>query len=90
MNNAVQGHELRGTGVTEAYVVRRALDHKPEFMFVRSDDTTVAINPFSQKYQQRYNCHWITYISEHDNIVHELLRSAPVASQAWQHVRTAS
>ena len=87
MDNVVQGHELRGPGVTEAYVVRRALDHEPEFMSVRSDGSTVAISPSSQIYQPRYSCHGIAYISEHDNIVHGLLRNAPVALQAWQRVQ---
>ena len=87
MDNVMQGHELRGPGVTEAYVVRRAFDHEPEFMFVRSDGSTVAISPSSQIYDPRYRRHGIAYISEHDNIVHGLLRSAPVALQFWQRVR---
>ena len=87
MDNVMQGHELRGPGVTEAYVVRRAVDHEPEFMFVRSDGSTVAISPSSQMYDPRYRRHGIAYISEHDNIVHGLLRSAPDALQAWQCVR---
>ena len=87
MDNVVQGHELRGPGVTEAYVVRRAVDHEPEFMFVRSDGSTVAISPSSQMYDPRYRRNGIAYISQHDNVVHGLLQSAPVAFQAWQRVR---
>ena len=40
MDNVVQGHELRGPGVTSAHAVRRAVDHEPECMFVRSDGNT--------------------------------------------------
>ena len=87
MDNVVQGHAPRGPGVTQEYVVRRALDHEPKFMFVRSDGSTVAISPSSQMYDRRYRRHGIAYLSEHGNIVHGLLRSAPVALQAWQRVR---
>ena len=87
LDNVVQGHELRGPGVTEAYVVRRALDHEPEFMFVRSDGSTVAISPSSQMYDPRYRRYGIAHISNYDKVVHELLQSAPVALQAWQCVR---
>ena len=87
LDYVVQGHELRGPGVTEAYVVRRALNHEAEFMFVRSDGSTVAIRPSSQRYHPQYRRHGIAHISEHDNIVHGLLRSAPVALQPWQRVQ---
>ena len=87
MDNVMQGHELRGPGVTEAYAVRRAVDHEPEFMFVRSDGSTVAISPSSQMYDPRYRRHGLAHISQHDNVVHGLLQSAPVAVQAWQRVR---
>ena len=83
MNNVVQRHELCGPGVT----LRRADEHEPEFMFVRTDGITVAISPSSQMYDPRYRRHGIGYISEHNNIVRGLLRSAPVALQAWQLVR---
>ena len=87
MDNDVQGRELRGPGVTEAYVVRRAVDRDPEFMFVRSDDTAVAISPSSQMYNPRYRRAGITRISEDDDIVHGILRNAPAALQARQCVR---
>ena len=87
MDNVMQGHELRGPGVTEAYVVRRAVDHEPEFMFVRSDGSTVAISPSSQMYDPGYRRNGIAYISQHNDIVNELLHSVPVALQPWQRVR---
>ena len=76
----MKGHELRGPGVTEAYVVRRAVDHEPEFMFVRSDGSTVAISPSSQMYDPGYKRHGIVHISQHHHSVHELLHDAPVAN----------
>ena len=87
MENVVHAHELRGAGVSEAYVVRRALEHMSEFMFVRRDGSTVAISPKSQMYDRQYRCHGIVIFSKHDEIVHGLLRSAPDALQAWQCVR---
>ena len=81
------GHELCGPGVAEAYVVRRAVDHEPEFMFVRSDGSTVAISPSLHMYDPQYRRYGIAYISKHDKVVHELLQNAPVALQAWQRVR---
>ena len=87
MGNVMQGHELCGPGVTEACVVRHAVDHEPEFMCVRSDGSTVAISPSPQMYDPRYRRYGISYISQHDNAVHGLLQSAPVALQAWQRAR---
>ena len=37
MDNRVQGRDFRGPGVSEAYVVRRAQEQAPEFMFARTD-----------------------------------------------------
>ena len=87
MENVVQADELRGAGVSEAYVVRRALEHMSEFMFVRRDGSTVAMSPKSQILDSRYRRHGIAYISKYDDILHGLLRRAPDAWQPWQRVR---
>ena len=87
MDNIVQGHELRGPGVAEAYVVRRALEQDPEYVFVRTDGVTVAMNPGSQMYAAARRRHGINFISEQDDAVRMLLRDAPVAVQQWQRLR---
>ena len=87
MANVVQGQELRGPGVTEAYVVRRALDQDPEYMFHRADGATVAMKPSAQRYNASQRRHGIDVIAEEDQDVHTLLRNAPVAVQQWQRLR---
>ena len=87
LDNVMQGHELCGPGVAEAYVVWCAVDHEPAFMFVRSDGSTVAISPSSQMYDPRYRRHGIARIAAHGSAAHELLRNAPEALQPWQRIR---
>ena len=87
MDNIVQGHELRGPGVAEAYVVRRALKEEPEYVFVRMDGVTVAITPRSQMHAAAQRQHGINLISEEDEAVCMLLRDASVAVQQWQRLR---
>ena len=87
MENLVQGRELRGPGVAEAYVVRRFLEPDPEYVFVRTDGETVSMNPTSQTHALQYRRHVINYITEQGDAIRMLLRDAPVAVHQWQHVR---
>ena len=82
----MQGPELRGPGVAEAFAIRASAERAAEYLFVRIDGLIVAMQPSAQLYRTGSPQHGMRYIANGADEL-ALLKAAPTATRQWQRLR---